>query len=220
MPKPVWPPREEKMRSRPLSEEERALWDKVVQGITPLHGRARRPKNTPPPEEALKGPPPRGAVHVVAPPQRRTSPKGAAPPAANGAAKLPPLKTDLKTEIADPCRRTVRRLGKGAIPIDRRLDLHGLDEARAHTALRAFLLSAHAQGARWVLIITGKGQRPRAVPGGSAHLLYPREPGVLRRNVPRWLAEPDLRPLVAEYGEASPVHGGGGALYVRLRRSG
>ena len=45
-------------------------------------------------------------------------------------------------------------------------------------------------------------------------------PGVLRRAVPLWLNEPDLRALVVSYTQASPRHGGAGALYVRLRKSG
>ena len=44
------------------------------------------------------------------------------------------------------------------------------------------------------------------------------ERGVLRRMVPHWLRLPDLRHLVIGFEEASPQHGGSGALYVRLRR--
>ena len=44
------------------------------------------------------------------------------------------------------------------------------------------------------------------------------ERGVLRRAVPHWLRLPDLRTLVVGFEEAVAHHGGGGALYVRLRR--
>jgi DNA-nicking Smr family endonuclease len=37
--------------------------------------------------------------------------------------------------------------------------------------------------------------------------------------VPRWLAEPDLRPFVIGYRAAHVRHGGEGALYVALRRA-
>jgi DNA-nicking Smr family endonuclease len=40
----------------------------------------------------------------------------------------------------------------------------------------------------------------------------------LRRNVPHWLRAAELRPLVLSIEEAARPHGGGGALYVRLRR--
>jgi DNA-nicking Smr family endonuclease len=45
------------------------------------------------------------------------------------------------------------------------------------------------------------------------------ERGVLRRQVPLWLALPDLRSLVVGFEEAHVAHGGEGALYVRLRRA-
>jgi DNA-nicking Smr family endonuclease len=44
------------------------------------------------------------------------------------------------------------------------------------------------------------------------------ERGILRRMVPQWLALPDLRAVVLGFEEAGPRQGGGGALYVRLRR--
>jgi DNA-nicking Smr family endonuclease len=67
-----------------------------------------------------------------------------------------------------------------------------------------------------VLVITGKGAQSEE-PAMFAECVRPR--GVLRRSVPRWLAEPDLRGLVVSFTEASPRHGGTGALYVRLRRA-
>jgi DNA-nicking Smr family endonuclease len=42
--------------------------------------------------------------------------------------------------------------------------------------------------------------------------------GVLRRRVPEWLAEAPLRSLIAGISEAHRRHGGGGALYVAIRR--
>ena len=84
-----------------------------------------------------------------------------------------------------------------------------MTQARAHRALIAFLHRAHADGATFVLIITGKGKA--SVLAG--------ERGVLRRQVPLWLALPELRSLVVGYEEAHIGHGGEGALYVRLRRA-
>ncbi len=83
------------------------------------------------------------------------------------------------------------------------LDLHGLSRAAAHQRLIAFVQSRWAAGARAILVITGKGSR------GD---------GVLRREVPEWLAQPQLRDMVAGLSEAHPRRGGGGALYVALRR--
>ena len=83
------------------------------------------------------------------------------------------------------------------------LDLHGLDQDRARAVLTGFLRRAGEDGWRAVLVITGKGTL------GD---------GVLRRMVPHWLADPALRDLVAGVSEAHRHHGGGGALYVALKR--
>jgi DNA-nicking Smr family endonuclease len=42
---------------------------------------------------------------------------------------------------------------------------------------------------------------------------------VLRRNVPQWLEEPELRAVVLSYAAAGARHGGDGALYIRLRKA-
>ena len=106
--------------------------------------------------------------------------------------------------------RTKRRLVRGSMPIDERLDLHGLTQEAAHSALRHFLVAARSRGARMVLVITGKGKT------GSAAAVHDR--GVLRRAVPHWLSDPVLRPIVVGFEEAHLTHGGAGAIYVRLRR--
>ena len=88
--------------------------------------------------------------------------------------------------------------------VDARIDLHGLVQGEAHSLLYGFLHRAHAEGCRMVLVITGKGSSL-----GSE--------GVLRRAIPGWLQTPQFRHLVAGFDEATRVHGGEGALYVRLR---
>ena len=88
-------------------------------------------------------------------------------------------------------------------PIEARLDLHGLDYDRARAALEGFIRRHDGEGARAVLVITGKG--------------YLGE-GLLRRFAPEWLSSPALRPLVAGFSQADRRHGGEGALYVALKR--
>jgi DNA-nicking Smr family endonuclease len=107
-------------------------------------------------------------------------------------------------------RRLKRKLSRGRGAIDAALDLHGLTQADAHEALRAFLRGSQARGARLVIVVTGKG--------GSLDEPWPRDRGVLRRVTPHWLREPDLRSVVLGFEEAGRAHGGAGALYVRLRR--
>lgn len=109
--------------------------------------------------------------------------------------------------------KTKRRLVRGSVPIDERLDLHGYTEAAAHSLLRGFLVTARARGARVVLVITGKGQGP-----GKERALGSGDRGILRRAVPHWLSDPTLRDVVLGFEEAHLAHGGAGAIYVRLRR--
>ncbi len=117
--------------------------------------------------------------------------------------------------IADFDRRKVRNIRRGAVAIEARIDLHGMRQDEAHAALRAFILRCIGKGQRWVLVITGKGK-----PTMSSDDIIPRERGILKRNVPRWLDEPDLRPYVVSYATAAIAHGGEGALYLHLRTRG
>ncbi|MEM6846599.1 MAG: Smr/MutS family protein [Pseudomonadota bacterium] len=101
-------------------------------------------------------------------------------------------------------RKTRRKIARGGASIDGRIDLHGMTQAEAHAALRRFVENSFFARYRMVLVITGKGS------GGDGR-------GILRRQVPHWLAQRDLADLIAEVGPAHPSHGGDGALYVRLR---
>ena len=98
-----------------------------------------------------------------------------------------------------------RKLARGRLPLDDRLDLHGLGQEEAHARLRSFLATAQARDLRHVLVITGKGAS-----FGSE--------GALKRAVPQWLALPDLAALVSGHEWAARGHGGEGALYIRLKR--
>jgi DNA-nicking Smr family endonuclease len=106
-------------------------------------------------------------------------------------------------------RRERSQISRGRKDIDARLDLHGMTQARAHRALIGFLRRASEEGHSFVLVITGKG---RTVGAES-------ERGVLRRQVPEWLSQPELRAFVIGFEEAHIGHGGEGALYVRIRRA-
>lgn len=103
-------------------------------------------------------------------------------------------------------RRTFDKLRKGKLDIESTLDLHGMSQSEAHSALNRFIVSAHNNGKRCVLVITGKG---RVSQGG----------GVLRQKVPHWLHEGKLGKIVLQETPAHAKDGGAGALYVYLRRN-
>ena len=109
---------------------------------------------------------------------------------------------------------TQDRLDRGLIVPDATIDLHGMTQDRAHRTLIRFLQGARERGNRLIVVVTGKGN-PRAADAAA----WTQSPhGVLKEMVPRWLAEPELKLLVAKVQPAHIRHGGGGALYVYLRK--
>ena len=217
-------------RRRTLTDEERDLWKKVADSIQPL--RPSGPLVAPAWEEPsplLETAPPVPPVPTPAPEpmpprvQRIVRPEGPSltKRALAGWTRMIHVKHGASLDGLTPAvpappslarldDRTKRRLVRGSVPIDERLDLHGMTQEAAHSALRHFLVNARARGARIVLVITGKGK------GGVAAEVHER--GVLRRSVPHWLADASLRPIVLGFEEAHLAHGGAGAIYVRLRR--
>jgi len=180
-------------RRRQLSDEDRSLWTRVARSITPLRPAKRGAK----PVTSSAAEPADSSDAASA---RRVTVRDKSPPPA----KPPPL--------APFDRRQKQRVARGRDAIDARIDLHGMTQREAHGELLSFLRHAQADGARVVLIVTGKGARPDTGGGSS-------ERGVLRRQVPMWLALPEFRLLVVAFEEAHAGHGGQGALYVRLRRA-
>jgi DNA-nicking Smr family endonuclease len=151
--------------------------------------RARPARAKPEPERSAKEA--RAAIHLDAP---RLKPE-------------PPRQRPIASDID---RRTRVKLRRGRLEVDAKLDLHGYRQAEAHRALIEFLRRAQAAGAKMAIVVTGKGL------SGSSHAAE--QQGVLRRMTPMWLQAPNLRDVVASFGEASRQHGGEGALYVQIRR--
>jgi DNA-nicking Smr family endonuclease len=179
-------------RTRQLSSEEKRLWSHVARHVKPMKGK-RLPPEAEPEDKPATAPAPRLASSTPVLPPLPVPAKPAVPP-------LAPVE-----------RRTLQALRRGRKEVDSVIDLHGMRQEEAHFALLRFLHRAQGSGHGLVLVITGKGGA--AMTGGLFE-----ERGVLRRMVPHWLRLPDLRHVVIGFEEASPQHGGTGALYVRLRR--
>ena len=97
-------------------------------------------------------------------------------------------------------RRLAQRLRRGAIPIEVTIDLHGMTRAAAAAVLREKIPRGFANGARCLLVITGKGR------------------GLLRDDLPMLLNSAGLRELVLSHCLAHNKDGGAGARYVLLRK--
>jgi len=171
---------------RGLSAQEQKLWSDVTRLVAPL----RRPPlpADPAPSTALG----------------KTKPK---PSRAAARAGAPAARPTASLEAFD--RRLKQRLARGTEAIEARVDLHGKTQSEAYAALFSFLRKAQSDGARFVLVITGKGGNARE--DGS-------ERGVLKRQVPQWLRLPEFRRYVLGFEDAHHRHGGAGALYLRIRR--
>ncbi len=183
-----------------------ALWANAVRDVKPLRG------------ERTEAP----AIQVTPKSEPEAPVTGGKPAPAEQSAKTathhrpPPVSPPL-TGLD---RRTRQRLARGQAEFEARLDLHGLSVENARAALVRFLAESSASGRRLVLVITGKGAAPfaRHTLHGSGFFDTPERQGRLRRKLPEWLAEDDMRAYVAGYQPAHPRHGGGGAFYVRIRR--
>lgn len=180
----------------PLSPEDAALWEKVTGTADPLlKGKSSVVERTESvAEPAQSAPSAKKKTVGIEHRQAAEPPKPPAPP-----------------PVSNFDRKEARRLGSGRTSVDARIDLHGMRQHEAHVSLKAFLARAQAKGHRHVLVITGKGGKREN--DGSY------ERGVLNREAPRWLSEPEFRKWVVSFAPASKRHGGEGALYVRLRRN-
>jgi DNA-nicking Smr family endonuclease len=197
------------MAARAPSRQDRALWREAMRGVKPLAGSALPPEAPAPPAADRIA----DQARSPATPRERLPVRPPAP--------LPELALD-RTPGLD--RRSAERLKRGQLAIEARLDLHGRTQAEAHRALNRFLARAQAEGRRCVLVITGKGLRRPAQPGepleeGMAGAAAGDiASGVLKAAVPRWLNEPENRARLLAFTPAQPRDGGGGALYLLLRR--
>jgi DNA-nicking Smr family endonuclease len=187
---------------RTLSDDEAALWAEVMRDAQALNPAARRRSADAAPVPEAVRPPDDPA------PREATKPNMLQPAPGRGTTSPP-------TPGTGTDRRTQGRLRRGQLEIDARIDLHGRTQLQARASLETFLASSAARGHRCVLVITGKGS-PRG--GDEAGFMPEREHGVLREQVPRWLSVAPLAHHVVTWQPAARKHGGGGALYILVRR--
>jgi DNA-nicking Smr family endonuclease len=177
-------------RDKKLTSEDRILWGKVARTTRPLPGRMDELAEFDEPVPEPEKPP--------APVIREGKSLAESFGGAADAVKRPRVHHPLEKPVK-------RKLAKGHLPIEARVDLHGMVQSEAHGFLLHFLLRAHDRGLRHVLVITGKGTSL-----GSE--------GALKRAVPMWFSLPEFRMLISSYEPAARTHGGEGALYVRLSK--
>ncbi|HSF96935.1 MAG TPA: Smr/MutS family protein [Thermohalobaculum sp.] len=223
------PPRQRRSRAsrRAIAPEDRALWREVTRDANPLDPALRDPPETE--EETSRSAAPPSAPDETAPaPQKSPAPPPTWPAAQRrlrpiGSGRPSAISIDLADRAVAPVgrpeagldRRNAERLRRGEREPDFRIDLHGMTAERAHRALDRAIGGALASGARLVLVITGKGGKRR---DPDAAPFMRDDQGVLRQHVPGWLRSgPHARHIVGIF-QAHLRHGGGGALYVYLKK--
>ena len=185
-------------RRRHLHPEELDLWQAVARTARAMHGPALQHLIVNDPAAPVI----EGKKHAAIP-QFRLGEK-AAPFRVNEGLPGPGIQMDAKA---------FTRMSKGKLAPDARIDLHGMTVSEAHPEQIRFILNAHSDGLRLVLVITGKGK-----PGVDFGPI-PQRYGILKHQVPNWLRSPPLGGLILQVSEAHLKHGGAGALYVYLRRT-
>ena len=173
---------------RSLSPDEADLWARVAATIHPLSRELVKSESTEKPENSQPVKA-RAAVHRAAPLRHRPAPPKPSPG------------TTLDGSWD-------RRLKGGTVEPDRVLDLHGMTLDRAWQAIDRGLERAVAAGDRVLLLITGHHR-----PGDP-----PVERGRIRAAVHDWLAASRHAANIAAVRGAHRRHGGGGSLYIVLRR--
>jgi DNA-nicking Smr family endonuclease len=177
---------------RRLTSDEEQLWSLVARTVRPLRYSKKPPTDT----------------------RHKIAGRDTTRPAKNRPNVEPKVSSLRQHNTAAPAlspitRSEKQKLARGHAAVEARIDLHGMTQGEAHGALQRLLHRSQANGAKFVLVITGKGL-PHASRG---------ERGVLRRQVPLWLALPEFRRYVLGFDVAATAHGGEGALYVRLRKA-
>lgn len=178
------------------------LWKLATRDVTPLS----RPKNTTGRKKNLKPEPQPGRTELSVFTTNSAAKKKIASSLEKSHAASPAEKTNRQTFSSQPRKK---------VKIEARIDLHGLTQEKAHTALHRFLFSCHEKKLRLVLVITGKGLKEKEQ---SEKHWTDHRPGILRRRIPEWLRTEDLTRIVDGFQTAEQPHGGEGALYVRLKK--
>ena len=170
-----------------MSAEDAALWEAVTSNVDPLDKRK--------PVHQEKGKARSSEVGVINRIPRTFDPS-LAPPSGH----MPTLRHDFSPGVD---RATLKKVKRGNVPVEGKLDLHGMTQTEAHGALERFIAFSQEKGRRLVLVVTGRGYRGE---------------GVLRQAVPKWLNSSPNRSRILSFSYASPSDGGDGALYVLLKR--
>ena len=185
------------MKKRDLSDDEKELWKEFSKSTEPLPHQNKKNQKTVSGKKKLIN-----SANLKDQKKYYVGVKKS-PAHADKAPVSPVLSMDSKLHT---------KMRQGKIRPEAKLDLHGLNLSQAQPTLTKFVLDAHGKGLRLILIITGKGRN------SEDYDIIPKRKGILKANVPNWLAMEPLSSKILQITNAHVKHGGGGAFYVYLRK--
>jgi DNA-nicking Smr family endonuclease len=181
----------------PKKEDEEELFARAMSGVAPIADR----REELPPE-------PRAGKATTVEEREEEEVMQALQDLVDGERPLSIHETDEAIEGAieglDP--RILRKLRNGEFSVQDHLDLHGMTRDQAREQVEMFLQKAILQRKRCVLIIHGRGL-------GSKD----RVP-VLKNALGNWFTRRALKKKILAFTTAKEYDGGGGAMYVLLRK--
>lgn len=182
-------------KSRPLKEEDIAIWGLATEDVTAYAPPNLHKDHNPKSLKRNYGQSGGSNAHIIS--GMITLETFGAAPAPKAIANQPSsFQVDANLK---------KKFEKGDLPIEGKIDLHGLTLEQAHHRFVQFLSNKIKEGARFLLVVTGKGSSN----GGE---------GVIRKNLPLWCDDKNLRSFILQVKAAQPKHGGAGASYILLRR--
>ena len=130
--------------------------------------------------------------------------------------KKNPIKETLKHSSFELEKTNInKKLKKGKIPIDKKVDFHGLSVLDAELLFTESVRLCYDKNLRCILFVTGKGilKKPQDTSLNS-RLYY----GKIRNSFGDWTKKNELQKYILSVEQANIDHGADGAFFVYLRK--
>lgn len=182
----------------PKARSEAELWEEATRGVHPVHpGAGQAPPPAPPVATGAIWHPDLEAVDAL-----RALISGDAP------FDIQDSDEYIEGRVAGLDQALVAKLRRGEFAVQGHVDLHGMTRGEAKAAVDDFLRRSRQAGKRCVLVVHGRGTHSRD------------QLPVLKEALKVWLSTNRFGRHVLAFATARPADGGGGAIYVLLRRAG
>ena len=111
--------------------------------------------------------------------------------------------------------RINKKLKKGKIPPDRKIDFHGMSLIEAEELLCNTVINCYNTNKRCILFVTGKGVNKKETDFSDETRLYY---GKIRGAFSSWIRKPEIEKYILGIEQASMEFGADGAFFVYLRK--